>query len=1372
MHRLYSILLVSMVPLAVVAEPSSLISPNLSRLDPALHARATSPQHGDEVDVILHFADRPNPRSFRRYKHKRERRHRMVTELKSRANDAPRQAMRSFLHSRGGKKIKSLWLANGIAVTVPTSALTELAQWSSVERIQLDIVVHAPTPNYSAATPVDWNLTHVHAPDVWELGYTGAGVTVAIFDTGVDATHPDLQAQYRGGTNSWYDPYGEHATPYDPAGHGTAVAGIAVGRNSSGITIGVAPDANWIAAKIFNDAGLSQLSNIHQAFQWALDPDGDPATDDAPDVINGSWGFNPGECINEFDLDLQTLKAAGIAVVFSAGNSGPGDYSTVSPGNTPGTMSVGMFDSNSVIASSSSRGPSRCDDSIDPELSAPGVGLYTADTTFGTGRASYANWTGTSFAAPHVAGAMALVLSAKPDMTVDQLELILRDTANDLGTSGPDYDFGYGALDVYKAVAQLISPDAPIATPDAVTTAEDVAIQIDVLANDISPGGGTLTLESASTTSNRGGAIVQNSDGTVTYTPPLNFNGNDQFAYGVSVITSGGEKVTKPGTVTVTVTPVNDPPVAVDDSIGVISADATGVYQWADPGVLVNDSDVDGDPKTAVLVSNVAVGSVQLRPAGGFIYTPPATGFPSGELSFTYRASDGLLSSNVATVRFTPNRAPVAQNDSITLSAPVSGKFTVAAPGVLANDTDPDGNAISAILVTNVSQGSVVLEATGRFVYTLPASGIPVGPISFTYRVSDGYTFSNIATATLTFSNRAPQANNDDGKYLTLGGGGRYELAGPGILANDTDPDGDTLVPSLVQNVATGSVQLTPDGGVVYTPPSTGTPSGDLIFTYRVSDGLATSNVATVRFRLNHAPVANEDSAMFAALDADATRKAGVQVYAATTSVMGNDSDADNDVLLPTLVSNVSVGKVNLTSNGQFTYEAPLAGAPSQPLTFTYQLSDGKSVSAVTTVTFTLFDGTASGTGSAPSLSSNIGIGYSSGSGFGAPASYSAATGGSSFSTGSSWDSWTDSWWKGTDSKDTSASKQTSAQSSTTTKQTREEPVARNEATGANIVEPPPRIAARDDQFILDDPNEKGQYIIEAPGVLANDDPGKNGQVVLDTNVRFGRLALRPDGGMIYTPPPNGMPPEVSFTYRLRDGSATSEVANVTLRQHAPVITRPDQFVLTRRNAKGAYVIDAPGVLANDEVPARLRPVLVQKPTVGTVELAADGSFTFMPPPGWVAKAPLSFTYRLAEGKHTSRSATVVLTIPQGLAAQDDSLVLSSRDAQGRYVLAAPGVLANDSGQGRLQAIMGRNVTQGSVSLSRTGAIVYTPPASGPPKGPLLFTYKVSDGSHMSKEATVRLTVVPPKASGVPKANPTTSGTGKIAKSENAPAGN
>lgn len=425
-------------------------------IEPGLQQTLDALGPDEEVPVIMILSDQVDVQVFKDL-NKSLRRMNLIKALKANAEMTQRE-IKEFLRQTKVKKMVPLWLINGLAVTATSNVVRELAELPGVERVKVDGTIQAPQLSSSANSPAEWNILNVRAPELWSLGFTGAGIVVASVDTGVDANHPDLSANWRGGANSWFDPNGQHSTPYDKTGHGTQVTGIMVGGSAGGTAIGVAPDATWIAVKIFNDAGQASFSAIHQGFQWLLDPDGNPLTDDAPDVVNNSWGFdqNPGQCITEFEADVQALKAAGIAMVFSAGNAGPWAGTSVSPANCPESFAVGALDSSNNIASFSSRGPSSCDGRIYPDLVAPGVNVKTSDLTFvGTIPNAYAYASGTSFAAPHVSGAMALLLGGVPGLTVEELEWALKDSALDLGAAGPDDAYGYGLLDVMEAYASL-----------------------------------------------------------------------------------------------------------------------------------------------------------------------------------------------------------------------------------------------------------------------------------------------------------------------------------------------------------------------------------------------------------------------------------------------------------------------------------------------------------------------------------------------------------------------------------------------------------------------------------------------------------------------------------------------------------------------------------------------------------------------------------------------------------------------------------------------------------------------------------------------------------------------------------------------------
>ena len=226
------------------------------------------------------------------------------------------------------------------------------------------------------------NIVLVNAPALWGQGFYGQGVVVASMDSGVDVSHPDLASRWRGGSNSWFDPYEQHpTTPTDLSGHGTWTTGIMVAGDAGGTSLGVAPGAQWIAVKIFNDQGGSTATAIHQGFQWLLDPDGDPNTADAPQVVNNSWTFAYPGCNLEFELDLQSLRAADILPVFAAGNGGPNANTSYSPSNNPSAFAVGATNNNDQIYAYSSRGPSTCGGSVGPfpEIVAPGVNINTTD---------------------------------------------------------------------------------------------------------------------------------------------------------------------------------------------------------------------------------------------------------------------------------------------------------------------------------------------------------------------------------------------------------------------------------------------------------------------------------------------------------------------------------------------------------------------------------------------------------------------------------------------------------------------------------------------------------------------------------------------------------------------------------------------------------------------------------------------------------------------------------------------------------------------------------------------------------------------------------------------------------------------------------
>jgi bacillopeptidase F len=433
-------------------------------LDPALEEAIADMAPGEVVDVIIRCVDPLDPATVSPEE--------LVQALKNKAA-ACETSLGNVLERVAVEQPDPLWIINGFAASVPVAKLNGLVHRAGVDMVYLNEKVELPPPVTTGAPgdPVRtfWNISETRAPDLWALGYYGTGAVVATMDTGVDGLHAAIAPQWRGGDNSWYDPNEEHFSPHDADGHGTKVMGLIVGGNEVfGYDMGMAPDAQWIAVKIFNDEGQSDVGKIHQGFQWLLDPDGNGSPDDAPHVVNSSWVLQgtEGQCISEFTSDIAALRAADIAVVFSAGNSGPGEDTSMEPANDPGSLSVGAIDSAGNLVLSSSRGPSACDGGLYPRIAAPGKDVFTAGlTTNGANTTAYAFGTGTSFAAPHVAGAMALLKGVAPGASLADLEAAVGDGALDLGALGPDYDSGAGLVDVVGAYLLLSGTNPPPPPP-------------------------------------------------------------------------------------------------------------------------------------------------------------------------------------------------------------------------------------------------------------------------------------------------------------------------------------------------------------------------------------------------------------------------------------------------------------------------------------------------------------------------------------------------------------------------------------------------------------------------------------------------------------------------------------------------------------------------------------------------------------------------------------------------------------------------------------------------------------------------------------------------------------------------------------------
>jgi subtilisin family serine protease len=388
------------------------------------------------------------------------------------------------LLEKRGIAYQSFWVVNMIQVSGNRALMDELAARADVKQIDANPHVRTDLPTPTAfdapdqVNGIEWNVTKVKAPKVWNLGFKGEGRVVAGADTGVQWDHPALKGHYRGwnGTKAnhdynWHDATTTHSpTPVDPHSHGTFTVSQMVGDDGAGNQVGVAPGAKWIACRNMTSGGVGSPTTYSECFQFLMAPypvggnsnQGDPTK--APDSINNSWGCPPSEgcSANTLKTVVDNVRAAGIFSAVAAGNSGS-SCSSISdpPAIYDNSITVGATDSLNNIAGFSSRGPVTADGSNrrKPDISAPGVNVRGAVP----GNGYQSGWSGTSMATPHIAGAIALLWQAKPALigNVDATEALLtkkavhrKTTETCGGTAGkvPNNVFGYGVLNIYQAV--------------------------------------------------------------------------------------------------------------------------------------------------------------------------------------------------------------------------------------------------------------------------------------------------------------------------------------------------------------------------------------------------------------------------------------------------------------------------------------------------------------------------------------------------------------------------------------------------------------------------------------------------------------------------------------------------------------------------------------------------------------------------------------------------------------------------------------------------------------------------------------------------------------------------------------------------------
>jgi hypothetical protein len=505
------------------------------------------------------------------------------------------------------------------------------------------------------------------------------------------------------------------------------------------------------------------------------------------------------------------------------------------------------------------------------------------------------------------------------------------DPAPDPAVPNPDLAADDGGQP--EALAAAVN-QAPVAVNDAFTIAEDATLTVaapGLLANDSDPDGDAIEagFREAPTHGTLNGLFE---DGSFSYTPNRNFSGTDNFAY--AAFDGAADSII--ATVTIEVTPVNDPPEVLDRSF---SATQGFSLVEAAPGVLATAFDEEGDPITALLVDGPAHGTVDLAADGGFTYTPEA-GF-AGPDSFTFQAFDGADTSPVATATIEVFTIPIAVADAYATS--IDTPLTVdAANGVLANDIDPEGEPLIADLLQAPEHGSLDLRADGSFTYT-PAAGF-LGIDSFQYEPTDGKRFGKTVFVDITVGS-APVGMPD--AYVTDRDTTLTVDAANGVLANDSDPNGLPLTALSTSTPKFGSLlSFAADGSFVYMPEPgfSGTDS----FTYVPQNtglgGEATTVTITVNpVQANTPPVAQDDSII--AIEDTA-------LVVAAPGVLANDSDAEDDALTVQPGDGPAHGTLALNPDGSFTYTPGIGFVGTDA--FTYQVADGQATSGPATVIVTV----------------------------------------------------------------------------------------------------------------------------------------------------------------------------------------------------------------------------------------------------------------------------------------------------------------------------------------------------------------------------------------------------------------------------------
>jgi large repetitive protein len=849
----------------------------------------------------------------------------------------------------------------------------------------------------------------------------------------------------------------------------------------------------------------------------------------------------------------------------------------------------------------------------------------------------------------------------------------------------------------------------PAAADDAFAGSADAVLHGDLLANDGDGDGDALAAFLATSPSH--GTVALHPDGTFDYQPDFHYVGDDAFTYTVS------DGLATYGPVGVTLTLSHAAPVAMDDAFAVTHDRALDAS-----GLLANDVfDVAGGSPVIVLGTGPSHGTLDLHADGSFRYTP-AAGY-LGPDTFTYSLDDGLATSGPATVSLqVGNAAPSPASDAYAVA---HDRPLAPAGGVLANDADPDGDAVTAVLEAGPSHGTLTLHPDGSFLYT-PAAGY-VGTDAFTYRASDGLAASDPATVSLTVTNVAPVAADDF--YAILPHETRAVDAAAGVLANDTDGDGDALTASLVSGPSHGLLTLAADGSFTYTPAAGY--AGDDTFTYRAGDGLAPSDPATVTLHVASPP-----------------RVEGVQV---------NDGDVQRSMVAGLTVT---FSEVVTLAAGAFEIRGAAGDLTPATVTWTTQVVGGKTVAMLTFSgtdaiggsladdSYTLWVRADGVTGLAGPMAADASFAFyrlfGDGNGDGVVDEDDLLAFASAYGTGSGGPGYQDYFDYNADGvideDDLLAFADRYGTGGGGGSSGGNSPQGPGSPPGMpGLLAPNRAFRTLHDHALTGNLSLDGSYRI-IPGV------GQGTAFYLYQGPAHGAVSLQTNGQFTYTPNPHYVStpgvPDAFFYYFITSGSAsTVGVVTIDVYNHPPVANN-DGFFLHFRGTFTGYLFSNDYDPDGDPIAAGV----VTNPGHGQVTVYPNGLFTYTLTPGNYTAD--SFTYQDSDGVSTSGVPYCLLvptdahapetvpdywTVQHGLHLRQNVLP-NDHDADGDPLTIA----------WITQPVDSRGVAHGSVAMEADGTFTYFSEAQW--YGRVTFVYVATDGWLGSVPTTVTIDVVDPNA--------------------------